>query len=710
MNRKLIGLLLLLGISQGLFAQKTIVLENAALRAEFDLGSGALVRFENRQSGWNAVERPELGKSFQMLIPLPERRFNNAYGAQQAAPGVKKEGNSVTFTWEGIRSEGLDKTLPIRFTGRIALEERGLVYSGTLENRSEFPVEYLCWPWFGELAPPDRDGEMVWQSLNYGQSQQRQIYPQFWTPKGYWGIDYPTQTWMLPECGFLLVRSEQQGFCVIADDPDLLRPVQCIFELIPGALTGNHTGGTVPRTPEVDGIPVRIEFKTNHLLYTAPGASAALTPVVLTPYQGGWQQGTDIYKTWRATWQRPPSRPRWLEEIRGWSQMQMNTAEDRINMRYAELPDFARECKRYGVSVIELTGWNAGGQDRNYPCHDTDPRLGTLEEFRAAIAECEAMGVHILLFNKFTWSDISTPWYHSELNRYAAKDIFGDPYLFEGYQYNTYTQLIGINTRRFAVMCPVSEKWRQISSNEFSKSVDLGASGILYDENQHHGGAQFCFDPNHGHPVPAFLFSGDNPLAKDFEKVFRERNPEFVMLGEGILDAQTPHYHGTYIRGHEWSVPLHRYIDPRLPIILPVTGHDGRNILNTCLKNRYLIGYEPRNFKGRLTEAPALMAYGNKIDSLRRHYADFLWEGEYRDVLGASVEGAHALYSVFTRPGDGKRAVVVMNTNDREATKVKVSLEGGGTLRYATPEQPELLPYDGSLELPPWGAAVFFEQ
>jgi len=51
-----------------------IALENSNLRLEFDPRSGALTHIQAVQTGWNLLDRPGLGLSFRLLVPLRDSK------------------------------------------------------------------------------------------------------------------------------------------------------------------------------------------------------------------------------------------------------------------------------------------------------------------------------------------------------------------------------------------------------------------------------------------------------------------------------------------------------------------------------------------------------------------------------------------------------------------------------------------------------------
>lgn len=112
-------------------------------------------------------------------------------------------------------------------------------------------------------------------------------------------------------------------------------------------------------------------------------------------------------------------------------------------------------------------------------------------------------------------------------------------------------------------------------------------------------------------------------------------------------------------------------------------------------------------------------ASGRRVDARRRRHRAFLWDGEFRETLGARATAGgrpHASYAVYLAPAPGRppaarrRAVVV--TNADAAVTVDVASDGpaAGGLLVATPEDPEARPSAGRVTLPPLSAAVVMER
>jgi hypothetical protein len=221
---------------------------------------------------------------------------------------------------------------------------------------------------------------------------------------------------------------------------------------------------------------------------------------------------------------------------------------------------------------------------------------------------------------------------------------------------------------------------------------------------------KYSFAPGHGYTPPGFIYGGDMPMAAQLRAAADKVNPDFVFAGEGQQDWLMQYYSVSYFRIDNNSTPVARYIDPQAPLMVAVTGFDDREMLNLILLERYIISYEPYNFKGHLSDFPLTLAYGKKIDALRRKYQPRLWDADFQDTVGAGVraDGAHR-YSVFVAK-NGKRAVVVVNEEQNKEISASVELPHPAHLQVATPERPDAQPTSGTVQIPARSAAVVMER
>jgi len=141
-----------------------------------------------------------------------------------------------------------------------------------------------------------------------------------------------------------------------------------------------------------------------------------------------------------------------------------------------------------------------------------------------------------------------------------------------------------------------------------------------------------------------------------------------------------------------------------------VRGFDAREELNLTLLYRYIISYEPYDFKGHVTDFPLTLAYGKKIDALRRKYKAWIWDADFRDTQGAKVtsNGSHR-YTVF-QTAAGKRAVIVVNMEQSRSITAMVDVPNPGRFLAATPEELDAQPVAEKLQVPARSAIVMMEQ
>ncbi len=695
--------------------QKRISLENDAVLLEFDSRTGALTHFENKRTHWSITPRAELAESFEMFVPMPDRDYNPVLGARNPVRSITKsaDGKQLTLVWDNLQSEYAGR-LNVRLEATVTLDGSKGIFNARIVNHSKYTVGSVEWPILGDLQPPSRNDSLTQEYASYGNLTHTALWPLLDNGRGYYGTNYPMQIANNSGYGivrYVLIAAPGQGLYLGTHDTTGRELVSYTTLLKPGY--GDSFWQGVPQRPVISGHPVRLVLGAVHFPFLNASESGSLEKVVFSPYEGDWHNGADIYKTWKATWFKPPPMPAWVKDVNSWQQLQINSPEDDLRTPYRDLPRRAEEAARNGVAAIQVVGWNNGGQDRNNPSHDTNPRLGTTEDLKKAIAEIQKMGVHVILFNKYTWADITTDWYKRELHNYVATDPYGVPYQHPGYQYQTPEQLNGMNVHRFAPGCMNDQRWLDISANEFQKVLNLGASGMLYDEVFHHGGAFYCFSKTHGHHSPASLWSGDLRLANRFSDMVRPtgRQGEFLFAGEDPYDLESQTYALSYFRISPGNVPAERYDAPFQPMMIAVTGFNDREMINRALMDRYIISYEPFNFKGNLSDFPLTLEYGKKVDALRRKYKEYLWDAEFRDTLEASVtqDGKpYRDYSVF-RTSSGKHAVVLVNEK-RHPLNVTVRMDGAQDYVSASPARPVARASTGSVSVPARSAVVMMQK
>jgi len=679
-----------------------LILENDHLLIAVNRATGCVDKLESKDQAWKLQ-----GAGMRLHVPAPEHRFHYLTEHHSNKPLIESDNTYATITWTGFESDRMGK-LDIEVKESIRLEGAAVHFSYEIRNGSQAVIESYTYPRLAGLKPPSGEKTLRQVGWNYTGMGSARLWPTFGNQVGYYGYDVPAQLRNLgSDSQFTLVLSDLHGLYLGYHDASQKQVLQICFGLS-HAYADSFNSSVLDSSAKVADASIGID--PNHLCFVQPGSSQRSEALVLEPFTGEWHAGADIYKAWRQSWFKVRKSPQWVQEIHSWQQIQINSAEDRLSFPYKDLVKYAEACKRWGVKAIQLTGWQIGGQDRDFPLHDIEPRLGTAQEFKEAIAASRKLGVEIILFNKYAWADMTAPAYAREFRKFATEDPYGLPYTFNGYNYDTPTQIGGINARHGVGMCQASPAWRKRALEEFRKSVDLGASGILYDECFWHM-STYCFSAAHGHALPGAVFSGDVPLIEGFRTLV---DPEkFLFAGESPYDIELQTYNMSYFRIERGFVPFGRYIDPFAPMSVTVTGWNDRQIINACLLYRFIMSYEPRDLHGELDEIPITLSYGRAVDALRNRYREWIWDAEFRDTLGARViaDGKPlSTYSVYHRK-DGRRAVILANMSDTDRTICTVEFDNATSthLTWISPENPEPQPWKDKLELAPGSAAIVLE-
>lgn len=674
------------------------------LTAEFSAETGALLRLASAD-GWE-IQGGREATLFRMNLLTEASSKNEVSSASLASPSVRQENGSLSFRWDTITLQ-TGECLDITFTAAITVRDGGLSFEGELENHSKATVEHIAYPVLSDLCPPAGAQHFYRTAPDLMDIPSTEIFPSFQTERGYWGTEFPVKISETPVTPCILLEDGTAGLYIGCHDHTL--PYRTLLWLEASPAVADSASGLL-FTPQDDGtFRPRVECSATHLVFSVPESRMPLSAIHLDGYRGGWEDGMEIYRNWRKSWAVPAPCPAWAKGLHAWYQVHMASYGGGIYYRFRDLPGLGRKCAEQGIGVIQITGWTVDGQDGCLPCHDPDPRLGTWQEFKEAIAEIEAMGVRVVLYTKYTFADTRTEQFRTELHRYASRNVYGDIQDFAGYPYERPAILEYVNTHKLAVMCMCSDEWRQCCLREFRKCLELGASGMLYDECMHHSGYSYCFAPDHGHPVPAFLYAGDIVLGRELARACEEAGkPDFLLGAEILYDAQTQVYPLSYLRGTPGHKSVRRFCDPDSEFVSGFWGYNDRNAVNVCLLNRFIMEYETRHFRGEPDEFPQTLNYGKQMDALRRRYYDLLWDAEFlgtRPLPVDTLSGEPLTWGVYrSRKTDGAAAVIV-NYSDETAV-FRTGASGFRWDRIVSPEDPDGEVFSGEAVVPPRSAAV----
>lgn len=665
-----------------------IFLENNEIELFFDSGTGALTGLRNKLTGWQVIRQPKLAGGLRMLVPIERHRNNRVLPEKQALTSAERiDGNALRLTWEGLMGDksgilDIDAELTIRLAGDA------VSFDLMLRNGSPYRIEEVWMPYLGGLREP-RGGNPL-RSLSVtmvGGFKEVELGPNMTNQIGYWGSDYPGFLTTSPDNGsilpFVLLQAESEGI-YIGQHSNHPSVVSFLHEFKPGYADSLHN--RIADSDEIGGKPAGFTVSAIRLPFVEAGETVTLPPMVLRMYAGSWHEGIQTYASWRSSDAEQYLRPSWVSGIDAWMTLHVDSPEGCDRYTLDDIITVAREAKVNGVGVLQLIGWTRGGQDGDEPYQDVNPLLGSHEQFREMIRVIEQdVGIRVLLMCKFKWADRTTLGFREELQPLTMKDMYGDDVYFQGYAYQTVVQqLNGAGRRTGAMLCHSSASLRDIAKREFAKILELGSSGMLYDELTSDD-RLLCFSGAHGHRYGACNSAGSVELAREFRAMAIEANPQYLMAGEGPNDYLTPFYGVNYVRTNDgWSgwekshTPAWKFMDPDMMMATCLTGWDDREMVHQCIAYGYVLNYEPYNFKGRLSDIPDTVAYGQAANELRRSLREYLWEGIFRDTIGLQIERLQGegelLSTVFVHRGNGKRAIVLGNQS-KEYLRVRVGLD-----------------------------------
>ncbi|HEV2499940.1 MAG TPA: DUF6259 domain-containing protein [Terriglobia bacterium] len=398
----------------------TKIIETEICTLQLNPVNGDLVGIRWKNPQIEVIQEPRLGENFRILLPRAHYEANYFCSRNQKVDRIEATSAGVTCVYNSLYNEREKIAVTVRY--HIRQVEARLEFSIEIENQTDLPLAEV---FFGIVGGQQglinrNDTESLVPGLNDNLAPG--IFTDF-RAGGYGGGNLGIRC---DAAGFLYPGNMQMGWIEFynrkADvglyyanhDPEN-RVTGLYFEVQPfvkTAVVGDNWASPADVPP---GQPIGLTMGWLKFPYTKQGAFNS-GPVALQVHPGDWHEGSELYRSWfdqHFQVKRPPS---WLRKEMAWQSVIISNCEDVIVWKFKDLPKLAADAKKYGVTTFEILGWNVGGIDRGYPLYRPDPRRGTPEEFRKALAQVKRLGVHPLLFSNIQFSDTAIPLFREKLD------------------------------------------------------------------------------------------------------------------------------------------------------------------------------------------------------------------------------------------------------------------------------------------------------
>jgi hypothetical protein len=679
-------------------AQPRIVeTSNATLR--LDAHSCDLVGVHWKDPELDVIAEPKLGENFRVLLPEPGYEADYFNSRDQKVSRIESTSDGATCYYDSLRNER--ETVPLRVQYKIRAVGKQIQFSINVENPTERKLAEVFYGIIGGQQGIDdrRDTQAM------APAGTNNLLPKPFTHfqggsygGGNLGIRYDAVGFTYPgnlAMGWLDVFNRKIGLGYYYGDQDADTRLSALyFEMRPFTKSAVVADNWPSRSEVPRDQPIGLTMGWVNFPYVSNGNFTA-GPIALEVHAGDWHAASAIYRLWfdqHFTIKRPLS---WLRQQMAWQSIIISNPEDVVIDRFNELPKLAADAKKYGITTFEILGWDIGGIDRGYPQYQPDPRLGTVEEFRKALTDIRAMGVHPLLFSNVQVADTATSLFHSELSRYAVDGRWAPDWHLMGWGEGTIGARMGLARSNMALVSPAHPEFRKLLMDQYLQLVRDGAEGFQLDKTTATGFLDFnsllTVSPDKS------LFPGVIATFQELIEKARALNPDFSLASEMWTDRALPYVDVSYMRMGDidmGSTAL-RYTFPEWTSTIFGESPGDFNPMNNGMRYGLVWALAPRHYNDSVDEplTRPLARYVKELIRIRKEYEDLLFNGRFNDTLGATVTGgADIRYSVFEPLQTGKedRAAVLVNFGEKEETAA-LSFPGldGHDVKISAPFEPD---------------------
>jgi hypothetical protein len=674
---------------------RTVDTPLAVLRLSENSGDLIGVRWKNPDL--EVIGEPRLGENFRIVLPQQGYEGNYFNSRDQKVSKIEVTPDGVLCTYDSLKNAREIVPLAVRY--RIQITGEQIHFSIEVDNPTDRKISEVM---YGIVGGQQGIGNRL-DTESLVPSWTSNLAPGLFSRfhgggygGGNLGIRYDAGTFTYPgamQMGWMDVYNPKAGLGYYYANQDVETRLTLLeVELRPFSRSAS-VRDSWPTFDDAQGEPIGITIGWVNFPYVSHGTFRA-GPVALQVHNGDWHAASKIYRGWFDQHFKIDRPPDWLRKENAWQSIILSNSEDVVVHRFNELPKLAADAKKYGITTFEILGWDMGGIDHGYPQYRPNPRLGTPEEFKKALADMHALGVHPLIFSNVQFADTATPLFRDYLKQFAVEGRWAPDLELHGWGEGTISARSGLTKSNMTLVSPAYPAYRKFLIDQYLQLVRDGADGFQFDKTN--SLAALDFNPH----LPV---SPDKSLPQGLIETFQELipaaraiNPNFAIASEIWFDRVLPYVDVSYMRMGtiDMDSTAFRYTFPEWTATIFGESPGDINPMNNGMRYGLVWDLAPRHYNDSADEplTRPLAEYVSELIRIRKEFEDLLFFGRFNDTIGASVQGGPDVrYSVFKSldPGNKDLASVVINFGDTPESATISMNAASGEVVVAAPDLPD---------------------
>lgn len=656
-------------------AAAPLSLTEGRISLQVSADTGTVLSLADVASGITLAAPPELAESFRLALQIPDQPPATIIGKDQPLALHASEAGSVKLEW-GPRlrdTAGAEHDLTVRMA--ITAADGRLAFTLHVDNRSAGKLTEARYPMLGGLTGLKAPGKACDASLWVPTSTPTE--KSVTLPFGEVEYGYPGQMNMAFTC--IRGGSADRSLYFASEDPIARYKVYRFSEI------GSDVFASVVHVPQ-----------------TPPGGVFDGSPVAARFVDGDWRGAGKVYREWfiRAFGLADPRRD-WIRRESFFVFTMFMLPEGTINMRFRDIPKWARAAKEHGIHAVQISGWQQGGHDNGYPDYTPDRRLGTWDELAAGIRYCHQLGLKVYFFANYQPMMVESDWYQNDLKRYREMTPDGGYTWMAGWGMGTLWARMG-HPKLMTWADLGFPEYRKIIVDQFARLAAIGADGVHVDKM-----FPTAVDYNPDIPLPPDIstWEGAILLSREIMAACRARNPDWAMSFECNWDRMLEFGRATWWVGNQL---ITRQVFPENAETTSITMAYDTLGINNLVRDGHIVMVTPQSFSRGLDWPPAagLADYIKEIKRLRDGLADTVFYGQPLGATGLRPDQHMpdgVQYSVFGNRTTGRHVCALTNARMEDRTLTFRGFEGSSSwlVRIVTPfERPSQLVLPAEVRVP----------